>query len=126
MKRENDWFIGSLVHWKLTYARLLNMSLGNSLYYVEEIYMTMEKRVYVLLRRYAAVALFGTWCLVSAVLSAEADNHSTAEWAQWRGPNRDGISSETGFLKNWSQEGPKVLWHIPFGDWLLWYLHRSR
>ena len=77
--------------------------------------MTMENRVYVLLGRYAAV-LFGTWCLVGAVLSAEADDHSTAKWAQWRGPNRDGISSETGFLKSWSQEGPKVVWHIPFGD----------
>ena len=60
--------------------------------------------------------LFGTWFLVGAALTAEADNHSTSEWAQWRGPNRDGISSETGFLKNWPQEGPKVLWHIPFGD----------
>ena len=77
--------------------------------------MTIEKRVYVLLRRCAAM-LFGTWYLVGAVLSAKADDHSTAEWAQWRGPNRDGISSETGFLKNWPKEGPKVLWHIPLGD----------
>ena len=77
--------------------------------------MTMENRVYVLLRSCAAV-LFGTWYLVGAVLTADADEHSTAEWAQWRGPNRDGISSETGFLKNWPKEGPKVLWHIPFGD----------
>ncbi len=77
--------------------------------------MTMENRVYVLLRRCAAV-LFGSWYLVSVVLNAEAEDHSAAEWAQWRGPNRDGISSETGFLKSWSQEGPKVVWHIPFGD----------
>ena len=77
--------------------------------------MTIENRVYVLLRRCAAV-FFGGWYLVGAVLSTEADNHSTAEWAQWRGPNRDGISSETGFLKNWPKEGPKVLWHIPFGN----------
>ena len=77
--------------------------------------MTIENRVYVLLRRCAAV-LFGAWYLAGAVLGAEADDHSTAEWAQWRGPNRDGISAETGFLKSWSQEGPKVLWHIPFGD----------
>ncbi len=77
--------------------------------------MTMENSVYVLLRRCAAV-FFGTWCLIGAVLSADADDHSIAEWAQWRGPNRDGISSETGFLKSWSEAGPKVLWHIPFGD----------
>ena len=87
--------------------------------------MEREKRIGTLIRRLAAV-LFGTWYLVGAALTAEADNHSTAEWAQWRGPNRDGISSETGFLKNWSPEGPKVLWHIPLGDGYLRHLHRSR
>ena len=77
--------------------------------------MKIENRVCTVIKRFATM-LFGTWFLVGATLTAEADNHSTAEWAQWRGPNRDGISSETGFLKNWPQEGPKVLWHIPFGD----------
>ena len=77
--------------------------------------MKIENRISILIRQFVTV-LFGTWCLVGAVLSAKADEHSTAEWAQWRGPNRDGISSETGFLKSWSQEGPKVVWHIPFGD----------
>ena len=68
-----------------------------------------------MIRRFA-IALFGTWYLIGGVLSAEADDHSTAEWTQWRGPNRDGISSETGFLKNWPKEGPTVLWQIPLGD----------
>ena len=77
--------------------------------------MKIENRLCNLIRQFATVS-FGIWYLVGVVLNAEADDHSTAEWAQWRGPNRDGISSETGFLKNWSQEGPKVLWHIPFGD----------
>lgn len=75
----------------------------------------MEKRSSILIRRFA-IALFGTWYLIGGVLSAEAEDNSKAEWTQWRGPNRDGISPETGFLKNWPQEGPKVLWHIPFGD----------
>ncbi|RKU13073.1 hypothetical protein C6502_04850 [Candidatus Poribacteria bacterium] len=77
--------------------------------------MKIENRISILIRQFVTV-LFGTWCLVGAMLSTEAADHSTAEWAQWRGPNRDGISSETGFLKNWSPEGPKVLWHIPLGD----------
>ena len=76
--------------------------------------MKIENRLCNLIRQFAT-ALFGVCYLASAVLSAEAADHSTAEWAQWRGPNRDGISSETGFLKNWSPEGPKVLWHIPLG-----------
>ena len=33
-----------------------------------------------------------------------------AEWPQWRGPNRDGVSTETGLLKAWPQGGPKLLW----------------
>jgi outer membrane protein assembly factor BamB len=32
------------------------------------------------------------------------------DWPQWRGPNRDGISMETGLLKTWPKEGPKLLW----------------
>lgn len=37
------------------------------------------------------------------------------EWPQWRGPNRDGISAETGLLKEWPKEGPKELWRAQGG-----------
>ena len=30
--------------------------------------------------------------------------------SQWRGPNRDGIYPETNLLKQWSAEGPEMLW----------------
>jgi outer membrane protein assembly factor BamB len=33
-----------------------------------------------------------------------------ADWPQWRGPNRDGISSETGLLSTWPSGGPKIVW----------------
>jgi len=33
-----------------------------------------------------------------------------ANWPQWRGPNRDGVSKETGLLKQWPAEGPPLLW----------------
>src|SRR5438132_17305 len=33
-----------------------------------------------------------------------------ADWPQWRGPNRDGISKETGLLKSWPKDGPKLAW----------------
>jgi outer membrane protein assembly factor BamB len=42
-----------------------------------------------------------------------------ADWPQWRGPHRDGHSSETGLLKEWPKEGPKVLWKV--GDLGLGY-----
>jgi outer membrane protein assembly factor BamB len=35
---------------------------------------------------------------------------ATGEWPQWRGPNRDGVSHETGLLKKWPAEGPPKLW----------------
>src|SRR5262249_23567345 len=33
-----------------------------------------------------------------------------ADWPQWRGPARNGISKDTGLLKKWPKEGPKALW----------------
>jgi len=33
-----------------------------------------------------------------------------ADWAQWRGPNRNGVSAETGLLKEWPKDGPKLVW----------------
>jgi outer membrane protein assembly factor BamB len=35
-----------------------------------------------------------------------------ADWPQWRGPHRDGISKETGLLKEWPKDGPKLLWQV--------------
>jgi outer membrane protein assembly factor BamB len=34
----------------------------------------------------------------------------TQDQGNWRGPNRDGIYSETGLLKQWPEEGPQLLW----------------
>ena len=33
-----------------------------------------------------------------------------ADWPQFRGPNRDGISTEKGLLKEWPTSGLKLLW----------------
>lgn len=33
---------------------------------------------------------------------------ATSDWPQWRGPNRDGISGETGLLQSWPDGGPPV------------------
>jgi outer membrane protein assembly factor BamB len=34
------------------------------------------------------------------------------DWPQWRGPQRNGLSKETGLLKDWPKEGPKLLWNV--------------
>lgn len=35
---------------------------------------------------------------------------TAADWPGFRGPNRDGICTETGLLKSWPKDGPKVTW----------------
>ena len=37
-------------------------------------------------------------------------NAFAGDWPQWRGPERTGVSKETGLLKSWPKEGPKLLW----------------
>jgi outer membrane protein assembly factor BamB len=34
------------------------------------------------------------------------------DWPQWRGPNRDGHSKETGLLKEWPKDGPSAVWQV--------------
>ncbi|MGA2259794.1 MAG: PQQ-binding-like beta-propeller repeat protein, partial [Thermoguttaceae bacterium] len=52
-------------------------------------------------------------CLVVAlVLLLSAGRVFAEDWAQWRGLNRDGISQETGLLKEWPKGGPKLLWQV--------------
>jgi outer membrane protein assembly factor BamB len=34
------------------------------------------------------------------------------EWPQWRGPFRNGLSSETGLAKQWPASGPAVTWAV--------------
>src|SRR6266850_6067597 len=34
------------------------------------------------------------------------------DWPQWRGPQRDGVSKETGLLKQWPKDGPKLQWKL--------------
>ena len=52
----------------------------------------------------AAVVVAGFWANAS-VLAGEAPF-----WPQFHGPKRDNISTETGLLKEWPREGPKLLW----------------
>jgi outer membrane protein assembly factor BamB len=33
-----------------------------------------------------------------------------ADWPQWRGVNRDGMSADTGLLDAWPKDGPRLLW----------------
>ena len=48
--------------------------------------------------------------LVALTLTLTLTLAPAADWPQWRGPNRDGISKETGLLQEWPKDGPPVRW----------------
>jgi outer membrane protein assembly factor BamB len=35
-----------------------------------------------------------------------------ADWPGWRGPDRTGVSPETGLLQTWPPEGPRLVWKV--------------
>lgn len=47
--------------------------------------------------------LLGVGLLLGSVAAA-------ADWPQWRGPKRDGVSAETGLLPEWPKDGPPLVW----------------
>ncbi|MCA1641920.1 MAG: PQQ-like beta-propeller repeat protein [Acidobacteria bacterium] len=49
-------------------------------------------------------------CASVVVSCCSAAAAQAGEWSQWRGPNRDGVSKETGLLKQWAAEGPPLVW----------------
>jgi outer membrane protein assembly factor BamB len=40
---------------------------------------------------------------------------SAADWPEWRGPQRDGHSTETNLPERWSPSGENLAWRAPFG-----------
>jgi outer membrane protein assembly factor BamB len=53
---------------------------------------------------------------VAGAATLAATDAGKADWPQYRGPQRTGLSQETGLLKSWPQTGPKALWRVPLGD----------
>ncbi len=46
------------------------------------------------------------------VLLGVAQIAAAADWPQFRGPNRDDFSHETGLMKSWPKDGPSLAWQI--------------
>ncbi len=53
--------------------------------------------------------------LPALCLGLAAGTAAAADWPQFRGPHRDGISPERGLLASWPPGGPRVLWKVPLG-----------
>ena len=58
------------------------------------------------IRRYSSPAVL---LLLSGALATPL---LAADWPGFLGPNRDGISPDTGLLKAWPENGPRLLWQV--------------
>jgi len=55
------------------------------------------------------VGILTAICILTPMVDA-------ADWPQYLGPNRNGVSTETGLLQTWGKDGPPLLWSIPVGE----------
>jgi outer membrane protein assembly factor BamB len=58
--------------------------------------------------RWVAAAVFAVSCATAAALATD--------WPQYRGPHRDGTTTEKDIATRWPKAEPKVLWRIPVGN----------
>ena len=54
----------------------------------------------------------GTALALTAALPLHTAAAPAEDWPQWRGPNRDGISRETGLLREWPAGGPPLVFRV--------------
>jgi outer membrane protein assembly factor BamB len=52
----------------------------------------------------------------SAAVAAGLPPTHGSGWPQFRGPDRNGVSKETGLLRKWPAAGPKRLWSVPVAE----------
>jgi len=67
-----------------------------------------------MLRNMCVVAV----ALALAVMTGTAQGArrvALGDWPEARGPNRDGVSQETGLIDKWALNGENFLWRAPFG-----------
>ena len=55
-----------------------------------------------------------TWFVIAAIILFTGNSLTVGagDWPQWRGPERNGLSTETGLLESWPAEGPPEVWRF--------------
>jgi outer membrane protein assembly factor BamB len=53
--------------------------------------------------------------LLALLLLGSAAPAAAADWYEWRGPGRDGVSHEKGLPAKWSPAGENLSWKAPYG-----------
>ncbi len=59
--------------------------------------------------------LTGLFALLLFAFAALPGAAQVKSWSQFLGPNRDGISDETGLMDSWPEKGPKTVWKTKIG-----------
>ncbi len=55
------------------------------------------------------------YVLLALLLLGSAAPAAAADWYEWRGPGRDGVSHEKGLPAKWSPAGENLSWKAPYG-----------
>ncbi len=68
-------------------------------------------------RPFSWPSLFAILALITLQLGLPAETHRAHadDWPQWMGPERDGVWRETGILKTFPADGPRVRWRTKIG-----------
>lgn len=53
--------------------------------------------------------------VLTPLVATASPSPAPGDWPEWRGPKRDGISTESGWSTDWPKSGPKVLWTADVG-----------
>ena len=64
-----------------------------------------------IMRRILYYSFSSSFLIYSGVNCLFAED-AAGQWNQWRGPNRDGISTEKGLLESWPDDGPAVVYRV--------------
>jgi len=62
------------------------------------------------MRRFSPSGLVALSLAAATLAAASISAARAADWPQWRGADRSGVSAEKGLLAAWPAEGPKLLW----------------
>jgi outer membrane protein assembly factor BamB len=60
--------------------------------------------------------VLGRAALAVVIAAGAITMASASDWPEWRGPSRDGRSTETNLPSTWSTKGENLAWRIPIGS----------
>ncbi len=66
------------------------------------------------MQQYSIARRAGWGGLAALFLIATTTASIADDWANWRGPQRNGVSTETGLVDSWSLDGENLLWRQDF------------